>query len=157
MGKLRLEPREKQMSPEEYQRTKSILDEARSAVAESRVYYDLDEGENARKVRKTFQNVAEKEGIGLRIRRQRGTNTLELIFDSAAGDSREAPKRLTAEEGRQRILEVLSAASEPMRRSEVVEKAGISTGTWSLRIKELMKQGKVVKHGSMRDSAYSLP
>jgi len=100
--------------------------------------------------------VAEKEGMGLRIRRKRGTDTLELSFDRADSD-REAPKRLSAEEGRARILEVLKGAEEPMRRSEVVEKAGISTGTWSLRIKELMEAKKVKKHGSMRDSAYSLP
>jgi len=42
MGKLRLEPREKQMSAEEYQRIKGILQEARGAVSENRVYYDLD-------------------------------------------------------------------------------------------------------------------
>ncbi len=157
MGRLRMEPREKQMSHEEYHKTWAILQEARAAASDARVYYDLEEDESARGVRKSFQYVAEKEGLGLRIRRQRGSDALELIFDAdAASETKEAPKRLSAEEGRSRILAVLKQAGEPMRRADVVSRAGISTGTWSLRIKELLEEGKVVKHGSMRDSSYSL-
>ena len=56
MGKLRIEPKVKPpVTKEEYDYYKKLLAEARSASDSSNVYYDLDEGEQPRKVRRALQ------------------------------------------------------------------------------------------------------
>ena len=42
MGKIRVEPKAKGMSPEKYKELSTLLYEARKAAVENRVFYDLD-------------------------------------------------------------------------------------------------------------------
>jgi DNA-binding transcriptional regulator GbsR (MarR family) len=63
-------------------------------------------------------------------------------------------QRMSAEECKERILGVLKSARRPLKKSEIVKKAAISTSTWNLRIKELLAADKVKKQGAGRDTRY---
>ncbi|MDJ0835095.1 MAG: hypothetical protein QNK37_01180 [Acidobacteriota bacterium] len=153
MGKLRLEPKKQSMDADRYAKLRKTLQSARSAAADARVFWDLDEGENINEVRRDFQEVAEKEKIALVIRRPRGKKCLEFKFEK---DAVVTPKRIPATESQNRIVNILEEAGEPLRKGDIVSRAGISSSTWNARIKELLKTGKVIREGTLRDSTYRL-
>ena len=151
---LRKEPKVKPfLSEEEYKEYFGILKEAQGAATDHHVYWDLENSENANKTRKAFLHIAEKEGISVTIRRRRGERTLELSFKESG---KATPTRMSAAECRNRIMSVLSNAKKPLQKSEIISVAGISPSTWNIRIKELMKSGKVRRQGDRRDTKYSL-
>ena len=154
MGKLRIEPKQEAMSNEQYNGLLDAIKEARTASRHSRIYWDLEENENASQVRRDFLHVAEGEKINLSIRRPRGSASLEFQFDAGAEP---APKRLPAEESRARIVEVIKNADGPLRKADIVSRAGISPSTWNSRITELLQLGSVKRHGRQRDATYTLP
>lgn len=154
MGKLRIEPKVKPLlNEEEYSYYKGALEEALAVSSENHVFWDLDAGEKSGEVRKYFQYVAKKEGIGLRIRARRGTNTLTLSFE---GVSR-AGTRISAKECKDRIESALKASGQPMQKSEIIAATGISPSSWNVRIKELLSAGVVEKSGTGRRTSYLLP
>jgi len=152
MGVIRLEPKEEETSKEDYRKLKDAIVDAWKTIDEHRVYWDLDEGERPNKVKRAFLEVAEAEDIPLRVRRIRGQRTLELSFDTASGGGERRSVNT-----RDRILEVLRGADEPMTRKGIVDATGISPSAWSKAIKGLVDEGKVVKLGHRRDSTYRLP
>ena len=160
MGKLRIEPKVKPpVTKEEYDYYKKLLAEARSASDSSNVYYDLDEGEQPRKVRRALQYVAEGEGIALSIRSNRKERNLSLRFpdQSRAVPSRSASGgRIPATESRERILDALRSSKKPLKKSEIVSASGVSPSSWNLRIKELLEEKLVQRHGSGRETTYTL-
>ena len=158
MGTLRLEPKKEVMSLDKYNDLAGILREARLAAKHSRIYWDLEDEENASQVRRDFLYVAQEEKIGLAIRRPRGTSSLELRFEEAPKQAEsEGPKRIPAEESRQRILAVLKDADGALRKADIVSNAEISPSTWNARIKELLADGRVIRHGRQRDATYTMP
>ncbi|MDJ0835439.1 MAG: winged helix-turn-helix transcriptional regulator [Acidobacteriota bacterium] len=156
MGKLRLEPKIKAMDREHYNMLLETLKEARSATRHARVFWDLEEGENASAVRRDFMHVAQKEKIALTIRRPRGASALELRFDDKGAVVDNTPKRIPAEESRNRILKVLEESNGPMRKADIVSASEISSSTWNARIKELMAEGRVKRKGRQREATYTL-
>jgi len=152
MGNLRLVAKTQTMDPDKYDELAAIIRQARAAARDSRVYWDLDENEDGNKSRKDFLFVAEREKIALKIRRKRGASSLELRFDIQPEVS---PKRISAEDSRQRILDVLDSSDAPMKKTDIVNLAGISPSTWNLRIKELLKDGRVTRDGAKRTILYS--
>lgn len=156
MGKLRIEPKVKPpITDEEYAYYKSLLQEGRRAAADHFVYYDLEPGENAAKVRKALRYVAAEEGIPLQIRRVRGSNVLNLQFPESGGKGA-ARRRLSAAEAHGLILETLRKADRPMARGEILAATGISPASWTVRLQELLEKGLIRRHGKGRESTYSL-
>jgi hypothetical protein len=154
MGKLRFEPKVKPpVDREEYQTYKDILLKALPAAGDNNVYYDLEKGEKLIKVRKALQYIAEREGIDLSVRAKRGENTLSLKFGAPA---KSGTGRISAKDSRNRIVSVLSGAKTPMQKSDIIAAAGVSPSTWNLRIKELLDDRTVKRHGTGRQTAYSL-
>lgn len=151
MGKLRFEPKVKPLvSNEEYQLYKDSLLKAQSASNQNHVFWDLDSSENPTKTRKKFLYVAEKEGLDLNVRADRENHCLKLSFSRTA----KATNRMSAEDSRKRILEALNSVNHPLKKGEIVDKAGISTSTWNLRIKELIEDKLVKRQGSGRETQY---
>ncbi|GAB4110611.1 MAG: hypothetical protein Kow001_11560 [Acidobacteriota bacterium] len=154
MGKLRLEPKLKPpVNEEQYIYYRGILQEAVSAASGNNVYYDLDPGENPRKVRRAILYVAEKEGISVKARSARGARSLVLKFDG--GRPQPAGARMSAAEARKRILAVLAKADGPMKKADILNKTGISPATWNLRINELLTDGSVKRVGVGRQTSYT--
>jgi hypothetical protein len=154
MGKLRFEPKVKPpVEREDYQTYRDILLKALPAAGENHVYYDLEKGEKLVKVRKALQYVAQKEGLDLSIRAKRGEDTLALKFE---GPTKSVGGRISAKDSRNRIVSVLSGSKNPMRKSDIIAAAGVSPSTWNLRIKELLDDRTVKRHGTGRQTAYSL-
>lgn len=152
MGKLRKEPKEKPfLSEKEYKDFRENLMEAKKAANHNHVYWDLDPNENGNHSRKAFLHVAEKESIPVTIRRVRGTHSLAFTFKDA---SKSSSTRMSAEECRERIMNVLRKAKKPLQKSEIISVAGVSSSTWNIRIKELIKAGKVQRQGDRRDTKY---
>ena len=54
------------------------------------------------------------------------------------------------------ILEVLSESSDPVGRANVLSRGRMTTGEWSLGIKELKERNMVVQTGNRRTAKYSL-
>ncbi len=155
MGKLRLEPKVKPpVTEEQYTYYRGVLEEAASAAPGNNVFYDLDPGENPRKVRRALLYVAEREGISLKARSARGARSLVLKFDG--GRPQATGGRMSAAEARRRIVSALSAAEKPMKKSDILDKTGISPATWNLRINELLSDGSVKRIGVGRQTAYTL-
>jgi hypothetical protein len=155
MGKLRIEPKFKPLlSDQEYDFYKDVLAEAHRAAPEHNLYWDLESGEKVRDVRKAFQYVAEKEGIALKIRGQRGSSSLKLSFPE---EVKTKPGRMPAAESKESILNAISAAGRPIQKAEIITSAGISPSSWNVRIKELLADGQVIREGSGRQAHYSLP
>lgn len=154
MGKLRIEPRVKPpVSKEEYDYYRDILQEAKEAAPGNNVFYDLDKKEPPAKARKALTYVADQEGIDLKVRARRGSNTLSLKFGQTAARS---SGRMSAAEARKRIVSALSASKSALQKSEIIEKTGVSPATWNLRINELLSEGKVKRQGVGRQTSYSL-
>lgn len=156
MGKLRIEPKTKPpVTDEEYARYKSLLQEARKAAADHFVFYDLEPGENVNQVRKALTHVAERERIRLNLRRVPRAKSLRLAF-SAEGRAPSGRKRLSAAQAQDLILEALRKAGRPMARAEILAATGISPASWTLRVRELLSEGKIVRQGEGRDRTYTL-
>ena len=153
MGKLRIEPKKKQMDTETYRRLWNTLREARSACVDNRVFYDLDSDEKAARIRKDLMMVADKEGLDVQIRSIRNQHSLELKFGSAP-----APKapRISSDDYRERVVAVLREAGGSMKKGDILGKADLSGSTWNIRIKELLNDGIIKRTGERRDAAYSL-
>ena len=154
MGRLRKEPKRKPfLSEDEYREYYGVLTDAKNAATDNHVYFDLEESENANKVRKAFLHVAEKEAIPVVIRRERGSQSLSFAFKESG---KTTPSRMSAQECQNRILNALSSSEQPLQKSEIINSTGISPSTWNIRIKELMDNGKVMRKGDRRDTKYSL-
>lgn len=154
MGKLRKEPKTKPfLNESEFQRYSALLNEAKNAATDNHVYYDLEKDEKPSKVRKAFLFVAEKESLPVTIRRERNSGSLVFNF---SGGAKSTTTRMSAEESRRRIIQALTTAKKPLQKAEVISSTGISPSTWNIRIKELIRDGKVKRTGDRRDTKYSL-
>lgn len=153
MGKLRLEPKVKQMGQETYREIRTLLAEAKKAAGDNKLFYDLDTQENGSQVRRDFLYVAQREGIGLSIRQLRKERALSLEFSDAAPAEK---ARITADQYREMVLEILREANRPMKKSEIIEGSGLSVSTWNLRINELVNSGKIKRKGNRRDTTYTI-
>lgn len=154
MGQLRTEPKAKSfLSDNEYTSYLDVLSEARTAAGEHHVFWDLEDGENAGKIRRAFMHIAEKEGIPVNIRRARGSRSLHFNFKDSAD---RVGSRMSAGECQKRIVGALTKANHPMQKSEIIDITGISPSTWNIRIKELVRAGLVVRSGDRRDTKYRL-
>jgi len=156
MGVLRTEPKRKHIvSKAEYVALCNILKDAREIAKTKHTYYDLDDDENVIATKKKFQMVAEKENIDVVVRRIRGTNSLSFTFpkNSRRGESKRT--RISSKECKRRILSVLEQSKKPMRKNEIIRAAGISGSTWNTRIKELLGEGCVDRHGQRRETRYT--
>lgn len=151
MGKLRTEPKVKTLDPKRYNEMAELLHEAKKASDSAHVFYDLDADENSAKVKKDLQYVAQKEGIGLKLRQPRKSRTLQLLFTEP-----ETKQRLSAADAKTRILAVLSQAEGPMKKGEILAATGISTSSWNMRIRELTADKEVTREGNRRDTVYRL-
>lgn len=154
MGKLRTEPKRKEiLSGSEYQNVLSILQKGMNAARDHFIYYDLEEEEGVKQVKRSFSYVAEKEGIDVVIRQVRGTKSLSFNFKRGKPTTK---TRMSARESRARILECLRHARRPLKKNHIIRETGISASTWNIRIKELMQLGHVRRHGNRRDTTYTL-
>ena len=157
MGKLRIEPKIKPLLDEdELKFYKSVLHEAKKQSQDNVVFWDLDPGEDSRKIKKAFTFVAEKEGINLTVRARRGSNTLTLNFSDISGPKKQG-KRISAEECVSRITKALQNSDIPLNKSQIVSAAGISSSTWNVRVKEMLEEGKIARKGTGRQTTYYLP
>ena len=154
MGKLRIEPISKQMDPDVYRQLWQVLRDARNASVNNRVYYDLDDGETPAKAKKDFKHVADKEGLDVQIRGIRKSNALEFTFNEPA--PARSSQRIGADEYKEKVLAVISSAGKPLKKGEILAEADLSGSTWNIRIKELLKEGKVIRQGERRDATYKL-
>ncbi|MCB1050773.1 MAG: hypothetical protein H6510_10860 [Acidobacteria bacterium] len=154
MGKLRTEPIHKRiMSEHEYQRISHVLHTAFKAAKDNNIYWDLEEGERASAVRKSFLYVAKKENLNISIRRVRGEHSLAIHFLETKA---KPTLRIAAEESRRRIIKLLAQARKPLKKSQIIRETQIAASTWNLRIKELVNAGVVERHGDRRDTTYTL-
>jgi len=157
MGKLRIEPKIKPLlNEDELKFYKSVLHEAKKQSQDNVVFWDLDPGEDSRKIKKAFAFVAEKEGINLTVRARRGSNTLALNFSDISGPKKQG-KRISAEECVSRITKALRNSDIPLNKSQIVSAAGISSSTWNVRVKEMLEEGKIARKGTGRQTTYYLP
>ncbi|MDJ0838675.1 MAG: winged helix-turn-helix domain-containing protein [Acidobacteriota bacterium] len=157
MGKLRLEPKQKDsLSKEEYDHYLGILRDALQVADENMVYWDLDADEKPAAVRKAFVYVAEKSKIDVTVRRVRGKQSLSLQFNKKSGSASNRPIRISAEQSRQRIIDCLQKAGKPLKKNEVIQETGVSPSTWNIRIKDLTSEGVVIREGKQRNITYRL-
>jgi hypothetical protein len=129
-----------------------VIREASRAADTHNIFWDLDPDENPQKVRKAFLYVAGEEGINLKVRSKRDSQTLKLVFSKQP----KSGSRMSAKECRERIVSVIGAAQTPLQKAEIISKASISPSTWNVRIKELLSDGTVSKAGKGRRTRYSV-
>ena len=154
MGILRVEPKKKPLvSDREYREFASVLHKARTAADEHHVFYDMEAGENANLVRKAFVHIATSEGIPVTIRRVRGKRSLSFNFRNG---NKGRSTRMSATESRKLIINALSGSDSALQKSQILQLTGISPSSWNVRIRELVQEGKVIRHGDRRDTRYSL-
>lgn len=153
MGKLRTEPKVKTLDPERYKELAELLQEAQDNSHDNNVFYDLEDNETSAQVKKDLSHVAEKEGIGLKIRHPRKSRSLQLLFNETAA---KAKQRLSADDAKELILGVLSRATEPLKKSQILAETGVSTSSWNMRIRELIEDNRVSRQGNRRDTVYTL-
>ncbi len=157
MGKLRIEPKIKPLlNEDEFNYYRGILQEAKLKARDNKIFWDLDPEEDSGKTKKAFLHVAEKEGIRLSVRAKRGSGSLALSFNAAAG-SQKPGKRISSEECVSRIIGVLKKSDIPLNKSQIVNAACISGSTWNVRVKEMLSRGEILKKGSGRQTTYYLP
>ena len=153
MGRLRTEPKQKTVvSDSEYRQILTVLQEAQRVAKNNHIFWDLEDGEKASRVKRSFYHVAEREGMSITIRQVRGTKSLALNFKRQKSA---ASTRMSAKESRDRIMKCLESARKPLKKSEIIRATGISASTWNIRIKELLKTHKVNRHGDRRDTTYT--
>ena len=154
MGTLRFEAREsKVLTREQYDENLAVLRQAQQASENHHVFWDLDEDENSSKVKKGFLFVANKVGMEVTIRRVRGANSLAFYFKKGAQTT---SSRMSASESRERIIQCLEQAGQPLKKNDIIRETGVSPSTWNIRIKDLLAEGIVQRAGDRRDTAYSL-
>jgi len=153
MGKLRLVSKAKTMDPAKYRSILEILREARQAANDNKVYWDLDSDEQASQTRKDFLYVAGKEGININIRQLRKSKSLIFEFPASTVER----SRMSGDVYKKKVLETLNAADGPMKKSDVIKQAGLSSTTWHFRIRELLADGEVIREGTRGEAIYSLP
>lgn len=152
MGQLRFEPKGVKLAPLEYKRYWEALNEAANMAETHDIYWDAEDADCLRRDKSALQRVATQEGIELKIRRKRGTNTLIL---SIRRDNVRQP--LSKSEYEERILEVLKKEGRAMSRQEVINVGDLDDKPWMKRIKHLVNKGKVQKVGERINTRYSLP
>lgn len=152
MGKLRTEPKVPVMDPNRYREIYETVCEGQRMAADSHIFFDLDEDEDARQTKKDMLEVAAKEGIDLTIRRIRENNCLRLVY----GNSAVLNRRVSASESRQRILEALTTANRPMKKSDLLARAGIPSSAWNAGVAALVREDKVIRSGERRNTVYQL-
>ncbi len=153
MGKLKIEPKVKAMDQKKYREISNLLKEAQAGADGNHLYYDLEKNENGGTVAKDLRFVADKEGIPLKVRRLRKTRSLSLEF----GGSDRQTERISADDYKKILLNVLSEAKGPMKKADILEKAkNLSAGTWHFRIGELVKDGLVKRKGTRQAAVYTL-
>lgn len=154
MGSLRIVPKHQNtISHEDFQQYRSALKEARGSAMGNAVVWVVEKGKNLNEVRERLLQVAEAEGINVAIRKTRGSHSLAFSFKKKL---RIVPRRISAGESRKRILSALAEAKVPLKKAEILRATGLSTSTWNVRIKELLRQGTVVRSGERRESVYVL-
>jgi len=154
---LRFELKEKfkpPVSDSEYNYFKKILKEAQNRSDKHHIFWDCEKGEKKNEVRKKILYVAEKENLSLKVRSQRGKNSLRLNF--SANDTKRVVRRIPPEEARRQILETLARADSPLSRHEILLKTDVSAASWNLRVLELLGKKKIRKFGSGRGTRYKL-
>ena len=149
MGNLRVVPKTKAMDPDEYKTLHAILHEAKQMAHEHKVFYDLDENEDRVKARRDLLYVAEKENMNVIVRRIRDSNALEIIFNVGRRGN-----RISAEQYRSRVLDVLKKTERPLKKREILSQAGLAVASWNIRIKELLAEGAVIREGKKGEAAY---
>lgn len=156
MGVLRTEPKRKSsMSKDEYITLCKILIDAKDLAKSENAFYDMEDGESVIITKKKFQSIAEKENVEVVVRRVRGTNSLSFTFPKNSKKSENRRTRISSKECKKRILSVLEKSKAPMRKNEIIRSAGISGSTWNTRIKELLGEGCVIRHGQRRETRYT--
>ena len=154
MGALRTEPKHKSfLTQEEYDEIHAVLKEAQRLCEDNHVFWDMESNEKASQVKKAFIFVARKADLDVTIRQVRGANSLAFYFkkNKSAG-----PTRMTANESRNRILRCLENAGKPLKKNQIIKETNVSPSTWNIRIKELLKENEVTRHGDRRDTTYTL-
>lgn len=153
MGKLRKEPKQKNLlTKAEFDQLLSILQEAKKSSEDNYLFYDLEDNEKPAKLKKAFNYVARKAGIDVTVRQVRGKRSLSFNFRKG----RSGAPRMSAEESRTRILNCLKDAKSPLKKRQIIHETGVSPSTWNIRIKELLDNGKVTRHGNRRDTTYTI-
>jgi hypothetical protein len=142
------------VSDAEYRNLKKLLQDARRKAVQHHVFWDIEEGETKAEVKKKLLYVAEKEQIPLNVQSLRKQNCLRLAFP--ADSQKRATKRLTADEARRQILEVLKKSTTPLSRREILNLTSVNPSSWNLRALELLGKGKIRKVGSGRSTRYVL-
>jgi hypothetical protein len=142
------------VSDDEYQDLKRLLQKASKKAAQHHVFWDIEEGETKAVVRKKLLYVAEQEQISVNIQSLRKQNSLRLKFPAAT--KAKATKRLSADEARRQILNVLEKSVTPLSRREILSLTGVNPSSWNLRALELLGKGKIQKVGSGRNTKYIL-
>lgn len=156
MGKLRTEPKHKSfLTQEQFEEYAHILKEAQNAADDNHVFWDLEPGEKASKIRKAFVYVAEKQGINVTIRQVRGKDSLAFYFRKG-GAAAPGAGRMSAQESKNRILKCLKSARKPLKKNQIIKETGISPSTWNIRIKELLEDNEVARQGNRRDTTYTI-
>lgn len=155
MGKLRTEPKQKSfLTQKEFEELLSVLQEAQRAADENNVFWDLDEKEKPSQMKKAFAHVARKAGLDVHIRQVRGARSLAFHFKKGkSGGS----SRMSAQECRHRILKCLETSTIPLKKNQIIKETGVSPSTWNIRIKELLNESLVERHGDRRDTTYTFP
>lgn len=157
MGTLRLEPKQKSlMDPAQEEAYLKLLSEAKASAEDHHVYFDLEDDENPTQTKKKLMFVAEKANIDVTIRRQRGSRSLVFTFKKGGKGAAPAGARMSAEESRDRIIECLRNAPGPLKKNGIIKETGISSSTWNIRVKELLTEGIIERHGDRRDTTYTL-
>ena len=155
MGKLRTEPKVKSfLSQKEFDELLSVLKEAQKLSDENHVFWDLSPNEKSVTAKKGFAFVARKAGIDVTIRQVRGSHTIAFYFKK---NKQGGSTRMSAAESRARILQCLKKGKKPLKKNQIIKETGISSSTWNIRIKELIKDGIVKRHGNRRDTTYTYP
>jgi len=150
MGKLRVQPKKKVLDPVRYHELHDTLLKAREMSANNHIYFDLEQSEDANRLRRNFMHIAKKEKMDLVIKRPLGTNCLSLIFPNWP----KKRKRLPVGEAQKRILDALEEGG-PMKKSQIQAATGIPDGSWTRTIRNLVIEGLVLREGQRRDSVYT--
>ncbi len=150
MGKLRVVPKTKTMDPDKYNELRKMLHEAEQMAQGHKVFYDLDEKENRLQARRDLLYVAERESMDVFVRSIRNSNALEIIFKMG----RQALKRISAEQYRSKVLDVLKTTERPLKKREILSQAGLAVASWNVLIKELLNDGAVIREGKKGEAVY---
>jgi hypothetical protein len=57
----------------------------------------------------------------------------------------------------ERVLEALALADGPLRKADIIARAGLTEATWFVTIANLRRRGLVIQEGTRRGASYRLP